>query len=200
LRRGIPVLPFVVFLLSLLVSCVPSLACEPPAERAVYRIDHNTFGTIGRQLLTFNCSGDQLVVDTTVDVTVRMLFFTLYRHEVHYREVWQGDRLVRFESHTNDNGRMLEVLARAVGERIIIAGPNGQSEAPLTVVPDHPWNHDLVGRTLPFDPLDGTFRRVDVADAGEAPSRSMGAESWHGNTLSPAISSWSCGTTRAARG
>jgi hypothetical protein len=160
-------IPFV-FLLSLLVWCVPSLACVPPAERAVYRIDHETFGNVGRQVLTFHCSGDRLVVDTTVDVAVRMLFLTLYRHEAHYREVWQGDRLVRFESHTDDNGRMLEVLARAVGEHIIIDGPDGQSEAPLTVVPDHPWNRGVLGRTLLFDPVDGTFRRVDVADAGAA--------------------------------
>jgi Family of unknown function (DUF6134) len=160
---------FVAFLLSLLVTSVPSLACAPPAERAVYRVDHETFGNIGRQVLTFSCSGDRLVVDTTVDVAVRMLLFTPYRQEAHYREVWEGDRLVSFESHTDDNGRILEVSARAVGERIVIDGPNGHSEAPLMAVPDHPWNHDVVGRTLLFDPVDGTVRRVEVADAGKAP-------------------------------
>jgi hypothetical protein len=163
------VLPFVAFLLGLLVASAPSLACVPPAERAVYRVDHETFGNIGRQVLTFSCSGDRLVVDTTVDVAVRMLLFTPYRQEAHYREVWEGDRLVSFESHTDDNGRILEVSARAVGERIVIDGPNGHSEAPLMAVPDHPWNHDVVGRTLLFDPVDGTVRRVEVADAGKAP-------------------------------
>jgi Family of unknown function (DUF6134) len=158
-----------VFLLSLLGSCVPSLACAPPAERAVYRIDHENFGNIGRQVLTFSCRGDRLVVDTTVNVAVRMLFLTLYHHEAHYREVWQGDRLVSFEGHTDDNGRILDVLARAAGEHVIIDGPKGHSEAPATVVPDHPWNHDAIGRTLLFDPIDGTFRHVEVADAGEAP-------------------------------
>ena len=135
----------------------------------MYRVDHETFGNIGRQVLTFSCSGDQLVVDTTVDVAVRMLLFTVYRQEAHYREVWEGDRLVRFESHTDDNGRVLAVSARAVGERIVIDGPNGHSEAPLMAVPDHPWNHDVVGRTLLFDPVDGAFRRVEVTDAGAAP-------------------------------
>jgi hypothetical protein len=163
------VLPFVAFLLGLLVASAPSLACVPPAEQAVYRVDHETFGNIGRQVLTFSCSGDRLVVDTTVDVAVRMLLFTPYRQEAHYREVWEGDRLVSFESHTDDNGRILEVSARAVGERIVIDGPNGHSEAPLMAVPDHPWNHDVVGRTLLFDPVDGTVRRVEVADAGKAP-------------------------------
>jgi Family of unknown function (DUF6134) len=162
-------LALVAFLVSLLVSCVPSLACAPPAERTVYRIEHETFGNIGRQVLTFACRGDRLVVDTSVSVAVRVLFVTLYRHEAHYREVWQGDRLVGFESHTDDNGRALEVSARAVGGRVIIDGPKGRSEAPSTVVPDHPWNRDLIDRTLLFDPIDGTVRQVAVVDAGEAP-------------------------------
>lgn len=166
---GVPVLLFVAFLLSLLVASDPALACAPPTERAVYRVEHEIFGDIGRQELTFSCSGDRLVVDTKVDVAVQTLLFTLYRQEAHYREVWQGDRLVRFESHTDDNGSILEVSARAVGERLVIDGPNGHSEAPLLAVPDHPWNHDVVGRTLLFDPVDGTFRRVKVTEAGTTP-------------------------------
>jgi len=163
-------LAFVVFLLSLSVASAPSSACgPPPVERAVYRVDHDTFGNIGRQVLTFSCSGDRLVVETTVEVAVQTPLFTLYRQEAHYREVWEGDRLVGFESHTDANGRILEVSARAEGERIVIDGPNGHSEAPLLAVPDHPWNHEVVGRTLLFDPVDGTFRRVEVTDAGQAP-------------------------------
>jgi Domain of unknown function (DUF6134) len=194
------VVSFVAVLLSLLAASAPSLACVPPAEQTVYRVDHETFGNIGRQVLTFSCSGDRLVVDTTVDVAVRTLLVTLYHQEAHYREVWEGNRLVRFESQTDDNGKILEVSAQAVGERMIVDGPNGHSEAPSMAVPDHPWNHDVVGRTLLFDPVDGTFRRVEVADAGKHPSRSTGARSWHGSILSLAISSWSCGTTRTARG
>jgi hypothetical protein len=163
-----PMLPLVALLLSLLVASAPSLACAPPAERAVFRVEHETFGNIGRQVLTFSCKGDRLVVDTTVDVAVQMLLFTAYRQKAHYREVWQGDRLVRFESHTDDNGRTLAVSARAGGKRIVIDGPNGYSEAPLMTVPDHPWNEGVVGRTLLFDPVDGTLRRVEVADAGKA--------------------------------
>jgi hypothetical protein len=148
--------------------CAPALACAPPADRLAYRIEHETFGDIGRQILTFTCRGDRLIVDTAVNVTVRMLFLTLYHHEAHYREVWQGDRLLRFESHTDDDGRMLEVVARAAGGRMLIDGPPGHGEAPLAVVPDHPWNGRLLDHTLLFDPMDGTLRRVRVTDAGEA--------------------------------
>jgi hypothetical protein len=173
-------LRFAAFLFSLLAASVPSLACAPPTERAVYRVEHETFGDIGRQVLTFSCSGDQLVVETTVEVAVQMPPFTLYRQEAHYREVWEGDRLVsrlvRFESHTDANGEILEVFARAEGEHLVIDGPNGHSEAPSMAVPDHLWNPEVVGRTLLFDPVDGTFRRVQVADAGKAPLQIHGRQ------------------------
>ncbi|HEX5079124.1 MAG TPA: DUF6134 family protein [Geminicoccaceae bacterium] len=159
----------VVSLLTLLIWCNPALACALPEGRAVYRVEHETFGDIGRQVLTFRCSGDQLLVDTAVHVAVRVLFVTLYRYEARYHEVWQGDRLVRFESHTDDNGRTLEVRARAEAGRMVIDGPEGHSEAPLSVVPDHPWNREMVDHTLLFDPTVGTLRRVQVTEAGQAP-------------------------------
>jgi hypothetical protein len=158
----------VALLLGLLTWSVPVLACAP-AKQDLYRIEHELFGDIGRQVLTFSCRGDQLVVDTRVNVAVRMLFFTIYRHEAHYREVWQGDRLVRFESHTDDNGRTSDVLARAAGNRMVIDGPTGQSEAPLTVVPNHPWNHQVIDRRVLLDTIDGRVLQVAVTDAGEKP-------------------------------
>jgi hypothetical protein len=162
-------LRWVALSLGLLAWSVPALACVPPVERAVYRIEHETFGDIGRQVLTFWCDRDRLVVDTTVDVAVRMLFLTIYRHEARYRGVWQGDRLIRFESHTDDNGKILEVFARAAGERVIIDGPKGQSQAPLNVVPNHPWNLEMIDSTVLFDPVDGRVLQVDVTNAGEEP-------------------------------
>ena len=136
--EALQMLRWVALPLGLLAWSVPAFACVPPVAQELYRIEHETFGHIGRQVLTFRCDGDQLVVDTTVNVAVRMLSFTIYRHEAHYRAVWEGDRLARFESHTDDNGKIEEVLARAAGERVIIDGPKGQSQAPLSVVPTPP--------------------------------------------------------------
>jgi hypothetical protein len=162
-------LRWVALSLGLLAWSVPALACVPPVAQALYRIEHETFGHIGRQVLTFRCDGDQLVVDTTVNVAVRVLSFTIYRYEAHYRGVWEGDRLARFESHTDDNGKIEEVLARAAGERVIIDGPKGQSQAPLSVVPNHPWNLEVIDHTVLFDPVDGRVLQVDATDAGDEP-------------------------------
>jgi hypothetical protein len=157
------------FSLAMLAWSVPSLACAPPAEQTRYRIEYASFGDIGREVLTFRCEGEQLVVDWTVDVTVRVLFVTAYRREAHYREIWQDGRLIRFESHTDDNGRRIAVVARANGGSMVIEGPDGPREAPSTVVPTDPWNQNVVDRTLLFDRTDGKVLQVNVADAGKEP-------------------------------
>jgi hypothetical protein len=48
------------------------------------------------------------VIDTAVEAE---FFLIKYRYEFHGKETWQGDRLVRLESHTNDNGKLLAVSA-----------------------------------------------------------------------------------------
>jgi hypothetical protein len=38
----------------------------------------------------------------------------------------------------------------------------------LTVVPNDPWNHDEINRTLLLDPIDGEVLQMDVTGVGEA--------------------------------
>ena len=40
----------------------------------------------------------------------------IFRRAARYREVWQGDRLIAFESRVVDNGETYEVTARAAGK------------------------------------------------------------------------------------
>jgi hypothetical protein len=155
------------FALAILAWSVPARACVLPTEEALYRIEHEAFGDIGREVVTARCEGEQLVVDRTVEVTVRLLLVTAYHREAHYREIWQDGRLIRFDSQTDDNGRQIAVSARTAGERVVIEGPEGPRQAPSTVVPSDPWNQSVVDRTLVFDRTDGKVLQVNVADRGE---------------------------------
>jgi Family of unknown function (DUF6134) len=155
--------------LAILAWSVPALACDPPLEQTHYRIEHEVFGDIGREVVTVRCEGEQLVVDRTVEVTVRVLLVTAYHHEARYREIWQDGRLIRFESQTDDNGRRIAVSARTAGERVVIEGPEGPRQAPSTVIPSDPWNQSVVDRTLVFDRTDGKVLQVNLTDAGEEP-------------------------------
>jgi hypothetical protein len=151
---------------TLVLPIAPALACPHPAERVEYAIHHETYGEIGRHVITFSCQGDDVVVETTIEGKVKVLMVPLFKRSGSYREVWRGDRLIAFDSRTEDNGEVYEVSARAGRDRTVIQGRRGRIEAPPTVVSNHPWNHEVVGRTLLFDTQRGRLQKVQVTPSG----------------------------------
>jgi Domain of unknown function (DUF6134) len=154
------------FALSAALSA-PSHACTHPPGQEVYKVDHETFGEIGRHVITFACQGDDLLVETKISGKVTMLSLPVYTLDGSYREVWRGDRLISFESRVNDNGQQFEVSARAEGDKMVIDRRRGVIEAPATIVSDHPWNFAVLDRPLLFDARRGKLRHVQVEPAGE---------------------------------
>jgi Family of unknown function (DUF6134) len=144
----------------------PALACSHPPERAEYAIHHETYGEVGRHVITFACDGEDLVVETEIEGEVKVLMVPLFKRDGTYREVWRDNRLVAFDSRIVDNGEVYEVIARAEGDHTMINGRRGRIEAPRTIVSNHPWNHDVIERTLLFDTQRGRLQKVQVTPAG----------------------------------
>ena len=150
----------------LVLSPGPALACAAPPERAEYAVHHETYGEVGRHVITFSCEGDDLVVETRIAGEVRVLMVPLFKREGSYREVWRDGRLIAFASRIVDNGEVYEVTARASGDHTVIDGRRGRIEAPAAIVPNHPWNYAVLDRTLLFDTQRGRLQRVQVKPAG----------------------------------
>jgi hypothetical protein len=144
----------------------PALACSHPPERVEYVIHHETYGDVGRHVITFSCEDDDLLVETTIAGEVKVLMVPLFKRDGTYREVWRGDRLIAFDSRIVDNGEVYEVRASADAERTIIEGRRGRIEAPPSVVSNHPWNHAVIDRTLLFDAQRGRLQQVEVTPEG----------------------------------
>ena len=144
-----------------------ALACQPPESPAAFVINHETYGDIGTHVLTFRCDGGDLVVETDVDVEVKVLFVTAYQRKAHYREVWRGDRLIDYEARTNDDGDQFVTTARIDGGEMVVDGVDKGVRVPLDTVSSHPWNVDAVDRPLIFGQRDGRIHHVTVEAAGE---------------------------------
>lgn len=143
--------------------------CEDPPAPVILRIVHGQLGEIGWHRVEFGCENGALVVETTAEIEVKILFATAYRREIDWREVWDGDQLLAFDGTTVDDGQSYEVSARLEGDRMVIEGPSGRVEAPSGVVPSHPWNQAVIERPLLFDVRDGNLlaAKTTVADEEE---------------------------------
>ena len=148
-----------------LAAAGPADACQPPKSPAAFVINHETYGDIGTHVLKFSCRGDELIVETEVDVEVKVLFITAYERQARYREVWRGDRLVDYEARTNDGGDRYVTTAKVDGAEMVVDGVKKGVRVPLDTVSSHPWNVDAVDRPLIFGQRDGQLHQVRVQQA-----------------------------------
>ncbi len=162
-----------------LASLVLGLLLAAGAARAVeavpgvyhYRIHHQIFGDIGEHQITVSREAGTVVVEHAARLAVKILAFTAFERQSHYREVWRGERLIAFDGVTMDNGERFEVSARAEGDRLIIEGRAGRIEAPAMTVPSQPSLAAAALRTTFMDIRTGALLEARVTPAGHATLR-----------------------------
>jgi hypothetical protein len=81
--------------------------------------------SIGEHRVAFGTDGDRLVVDTHIDIAVRVLFFDVFRLTHDAQEIWQSGRLVSVTSRTDRDGTRLQVSGNAAANGFRVVGENG---------------------------------------------------------------------------
>lgn len=133
-----------------------------------YRIQHQMFGDIGEHWTTVS-GGDPVVVEHRAELAIDIMGVRAFHRQSHYREVWQGGRLIEFDGLTEDDGVPFVVRARAKGERLVVEGPAGRTEAPPTTVPSAPSLVRGIERDRFFDIKTGALLEATVTAAGREP-------------------------------
>lgn len=112
---------------------------------------------IGAHVVRFENSENELRVNTTIDLTVKVLWITAFRYLHNSTEVWRDGRLVSFESETVDNGRTDTVNGKARDGSFEVTGRRGTLMAPADIIPGTFWNPEIVSRDVVLDPKKGTL-------------------------------------------
>jgi len=108
------------------------LAGLAPAARAqdglppdiVFSVVRN--GTaIGTHRVLFRPAGERMMVQTRIDLAVKVAFITAFRFNHQADELWDDARVLSLKSQTNDNGEKLEVAGSAVANGFKVVGPDG---------------------------------------------------------------------------
>lgn len=125
---------------------------------------------IGRHSLTFRRDGRQLMVSTSIELTVKFLGFTAYRYVHQAQEVWSGDVFQSLASETEDNGKKLSVRIRRAASHFEVER-NVRAESlrallPLHLMPSSHWNVRQVRQTALVNTQDGTEARIQVSILG----------------------------------
>ena len=108
-----------------LLRPLPSVRADAAARRDLRFRALWQRSSIGEHRVTFRMDGDRLVVDTHIDIAVRVLFFTVFRLKHDAQEIWQSGRLVSVTSTTDRDGTRLQAAGNAATDGFRIVGENG---------------------------------------------------------------------------
>jgi hypothetical protein len=156
------------------IALNPSLGLPLPARAAAAPADLRfralrKGSPIGVHTVTFRQSGEQLVVTTRIDISVKVLFFTAYYLKHDSQEIWQSGRLLSVKSTTDDNGTRLQVSGSATEGGFRIIGEEGPFLAPAQLLTSNMlWDTRMLSADRLIDVQYGGVIGLAVKPLGEA--------------------------------
>lgn len=131
---------------------------------------------VGHHEVDFRVAGSRLQVETRIDVAVSVLAVVVFRYRHLGIETYEGDRLVRFESETDDDGARFRVHGDARPDGFAIATAKGMALAPSDILVGSYWTPRVIEHRLLIDPKRGRVKeqvvsgreRITVAVQGTA--------------------------------
>ncbi len=125
------------------VSVCAALGCSIPLSGATaatqvltYNVEHPTYGTIGTYTNIVSQNGSSADVRSNLHVAVKAVGIPLYHQDATREERWQNERLIAFDSTTDDNGTQIVVSGQADRTGFVIRSTStGSVTAPPQVHP-----------------------------------------------------------------
>ena len=152
----------------------------PASNRLAFDVVRNG-KKFGSHALTFERSGDNLVVKVVVEMVFKAAFITLFRYSQTATERWSGDQVVALDTKTNDNGKLFSVAGRREAQGFVVEATGvPRYIAPANALPATHWNRrELDGPWI--NTQDGKLVRPRVAPQGVETVPTAGAGSIRAN-------------------
>ncbi len=140
----------------------------------VYRNDK----AVGRHDASFSEENGFLVIRSTLDLGIKLLFIEAYHYRYEATEYWCDNALVRLEAKVNDDGKLSRVTARSeAGQLKLTAAEGGSGSAPLGSFATNHWHPGVLQTAAVINTLTGHLNKVTLVPCkAPAPDGSPAAQ------------------------
>ena len=122
---------------------------------------------IGKHIFSFDKSDGQLAVDSEINFQIKKLGIVLYKYHVKGTEIYEGEKLIKFNSKTNQNGKEKYVNLKLENEQYIIDGSSYKGIAPVDYLLGTWWNHGIVKAKAQISAVSGRIIKQKVTFLGK---------------------------------
>jgi hypothetical protein len=138
----------------------------PPHSHQVYDVMRD--GTkIGTSTTDIDRQGDTVSVKMSADITVKIMYVTVYRFSSSSTESWKGNHFVAYNSNADDNGTKYVISATTAADKVSLDVNGKKAEVAGGLLPASMWNREFLKHASVFDPDNGKRVTLKVADEGE---------------------------------
>lgn len=132
-------------------------------------VDFNVFREgekVGFHRVRFERSGEELIVASTFELEIRVLFFTAFRYLYQSEGRWRSGPLVRLRADVNDDGRSSFTEAVLEDERMMVTNGDGGVVVDGLLFPTNQLNIAVLPETRVLNTLMGRINSVRVEPRG----------------------------------
>ena len=122
---------------------------------------------IGTHIFSFKKSEGQLAVESEINFEIKKLGIVFYRYHVKGTEIYNGGKLIKFNSKTNQNGKKKYVNMKLENEEYTIDGSSYKGKSPVDYLLGTWWNHSIVKATAQISAISGRIIKQKVTFLGK---------------------------------
>ena len=157
----------IIILLTITLFCFDSYSFPIPKNGEVKFDVIRKNKVIGSQEITFVNNNDVLLVETKIDIEVKVLFVSAYTFTHQSTETWINGNFTKIVAHSDfEDEREYFIEGQDNNDLFLASGMDGKLELDKNILPSNFWNIDILKQKEIFDTQKGIARTIDVEDLG----------------------------------
>ena len=157
----------IVFILTILLSLNAHSLSVPKNNEVEYDIIRKN-KIIGSHKISFTNNDEGLIVETNINIKVKVLLITAYKFSHSSRELWVDGNFVKINAHTDfEDEREYFINGEDKEDSFIASGMDGEIEMQKNILPSNFWNIKILDEKELFDTQKGIVRKIKVEKLGE---------------------------------
>jgi len=122
---------------------------------------------IGKHIFSFKKENGKLLVDSEINFEIKKFGVVIYKYYVKGTETYENDKLIKFNSKTNQNGKEKYVNMKLENDEYIIDGSSYKGSAPIDYLLGTWWNHSLIEARAQISAVSGRIIEQKVTFIGK---------------------------------
>ena len=122
---------------------------------------------IGSHVIEFTKKENELIIQTNININVKILFFPAYKFFHKSKEIWKNGNFINIDAYTDFEDEREYFIKGVDKDNLFIAsGMDGALKLNKNILPSNFWNINLLKEKEIFDTQKGIVRKIEVEDLG----------------------------------